>query len=169
MNTNSRTVSTENGRKLRVIEAGQPDGVPISAHHGTPGSRLLYQPWVKDAESRGIRLISYDRPGYGGSTPQPGRTVASAAEDVAAIAKELNLDRLSVWGKSGGGPHALACAALLPDLVVAAAALASLAPYPADDLDWFAGMGQDNIDELNAALDEKDVLVQYIETQILVC
>ena len=140
MNANDRTVTTQDGRKLRISEAGQPDGIPVLVHHGTPGSRLLYQPWVEDAQSRGIRLISYERPGYGGSTPHPGRSVASVADDVSAIAEHLNLDLLCVWGASGGGPHALACAALLPDLVVAAAAIASPAPYHADGLDWLAGM-----------------------------
>ena len=164
MNDNSRTVSTESGRELRIIEAGQPDGVPVLVHSGTPGSRLLYHLWVEDAQPRGIRLISYDRPGYGGSTPHPGRTVASAAEDVATIAKELGLDRLSVWGLSGGGPHTLACAALLPDLVVAAAALASPAPYPAEGLDWFAGMGEDNVVEFNAALEGRDALEPMVES-----
>jgi len=72
MSAHDRTISTENGHKLRIIEAGQPDGIPILVHNGTPDSRLFYHPWVKDAETRGIRLISYDRPGYGGSTPQPG-------------------------------------------------------------------------------------------------
>lgn len=91
MTEHRRIISTEDGRKLRVVEAGQPDGIPILALHGTPGSSLLFQPWIKDAENRGIHLISYDRPGYGGSTPQPGRTIASAAEDVAAIAKELKM------------------------------------------------------------------------------
>jgi pimeloyl-ACP methyl ester carboxylesterase len=81
------------------------------ALHGTPGSRLLFPGWIQDAETRSLRLISYDRLGYGGSTPQPGRTVASAAVDVAAIARELNLSRIAVWGISGGGPHTLACAA----------------------------------------------------------
>jgi pimeloyl-ACP methyl ester carboxylesterase len=163
MNSTNRTISTENGRQLSIIEAGQPDGVPVLVHNGTPGSRLLYDSWVEDAQFRGIRLISYDRPGYGGSTPLPGRIVASVAEDVAAIAKGLGLNRLLVWGISGGGPHALACAALLPDLVVASAALASPAPYPADGLDWLAGMGEDNVAEFSAAFKGRAALHEYVE------
>jgi pimeloyl-ACP methyl ester carboxylesterase len=162
MTTNSHTISTESDRKLCIIEAGQPDGVPVLVHHGTPGSNLLH-PWIKDAESRGIRLISYYRPGYGGSTPQPGRTVASAANDVAAIAKHLDLDRLCVWGASGGGPHALACAALLPELVIAVGVLESCAPYSADGLDWFAGMGESNINTIKTALKGRDDMEQFIE------
>lgn len=163
MDTKSRIISTEDGRRLRIIEAGIPDGIPILVHNGTPGSRLLYQPWVKDAKERRIHLISYERPGYGNSTPQPGRTVASAANDVATIAKELNLTQLLVWGISGGGPHALACAALLPNLVVAAAALASPAPYQAEGLDWLAGMGEDNVTEFSAALKSRQALEQFVE------
>lgn len=163
MNASDRTVSTEGGRKIRISEAGQPDGVPVLVHRGSPQSRLLYDRWVEDAQARGIRLISYERPGYGGSTAHPGRTVASAAKDVAAIAKELGLNCLLIWGISGGGPHALACAALLPGLVVAAAVLASLAPYPAEGLDYFAGMGENNVAETMAALKSREACEQFVE------
>jgi len=75
MNASNRTISTEDGRKIRVLEADRPDGAPVLVHRGTPNSRLLYDPWVEDAQSRGIRLISYERPGYGGSA-----SFASAAD-----------------------------------------------------------------------------------------
>ncbi len=165
MNASSRTISTEDGRKLRILEAGQPDGVPVLVLRGSPHSRLLYDRWIEDAQSRGIRLICYERPGYGGSTAQPGRTVASAASDVATIAKELGLNRLLIWGVSGGGPHALACAALLHGLVVAAAVLGSIAPYPAEGLDYFAGMGEDNVTEFRAALISRAAREQLAEAE----
>jgi pimeloyl-ACP methyl ester carboxylesterase len=132
------------GRTLRMEEGGDPDGKPVLIHHGTPGAGLLYPPDEADARERGIRLISYDRPGYGGSTPHAGRSVADCTADVRAIARALDIDRLAVWGISGGGPHALACAALLPDLVVAVGSLASLAPYGGPGLDYFGGMGEEN-------------------------
>jgi pimeloyl-ACP methyl ester carboxylesterase len=144
-------IKTPDGRTLAVQEGGDPGGKPVLAHNGTPNSRQLYAPHVTDAAARGIRLISYDRPGYGESSPQPGRTIASAADDVRAVCSALGISRLA-WGVSGGGPHVLACAALLPDLVVAAASLASLAPYPAAGLDWFAGMGQENVDDFKLAI-----------------
>ena len=142
-----RTVHTADGRVLAVEEAGDPAGRPVLVHGGTPNSRHLYSPHASDAAERGLRLISYDRPGYGESSPQPGRTVADCAADVRAICGELGIDRLATWGISGGGPHVLACAALLPDLVCAVASLASLAPFDADGLDYFAGMGQENVDD----------------------
>jgi pimeloyl-ACP methyl ester carboxylesterase len=150
-----RTVRTSDGRTLAVEDAGDPAGKPVLIHNGTPNSRHLYGPVVRDATGRGLRLIGYDRPGYGGSSPQPGRTVADCATDVRTICAELGIDRLATWGISGGGPHVLACAALLPDLVVAAAALASPAPYGADGLDYFAGMGQENVDDMRLFLTDE--------------
>ena len=139
-----RAVRTPDGRTLAVEDAGDPAGRPVLVHLGTPNSRHLYGPWVADATARGLRLISYDRPGYGGSTPHPGYSIADCAGDVRAICAALDIGRLAMWGISGGGPYLLACAALLPDLVVAAASLASPAPYGAEGLDWFAGMGPDD-------------------------
>jgi pimeloyl-ACP methyl ester carboxylesterase len=125
------------GRVLRVREDGDPDGVPLIAHHGTPGSRLPYSHWVADATARGIRLIAYDRPGYGGSDRHEGR--------------------------AGGGPHALACAALLGDRVAAAATLCGVGPYGADGLDFLAGMGEDNVIEFEAALAGPEQLAPLLE------
>src|ERR1700674_1036005 len=141
-----RVVQAADGRTLRLEDGGDPRGKPVLMHHGTPGAGLLYPAAEADARQLGIRLIGYDRPGYGGSSPQPGRTVADCAGDVRAICAALGIDRLAMWGISGGGPHVLACAALLPDLVTAAASLASPAPYGADGLDFFEGMGELNAD-----------------------
>jgi len=157
------TVEGPGGRALRVVEDGDPGGVPLIAHHGTPGSRLLYRRWVEDASGRGIRLIAYDRPGYGGSDRHSGRSVAEVAADVEAIADALGLDRILTQGRSGGGPHALACAALLGDRVAAAATLASVAPYDADGLDFLAGMGEDNVEELAAAVEGAEALTPWLE------
>src|SRR5215471_1777890 len=140
-------VGISDGRMLAVEESGDPAGRSVLVHTGSPNSRHIYAPISADAAARGLRLISYDRPGYGGSSPQPGRTVADCAGDVRAICAELGIDRLAMWGISGGGPHVLACAALLPDLVAAAASLASVAPYGAEGLDYFAGMGEENVDD----------------------
>lgn len=150
-----RVVETPDGRQLAIEEGGDPAGRPVLVHKGTPNSRHLYGRDTADAAEHGLRLICYDRPGYGGSTANPGRTYADCAQDVRAICGALQIDRLGVWGISGGGPHALACAALLPDLVAAAASLASLAPYGAEGLDWFAGMGQANVDDARLILRDK--------------
>ncbi|MGP7998978.1 MAG: alpha/beta fold hydrolase [Streptosporangiaceae bacterium] len=143
----TRFVPTADGRTLAVEEYGDPAARPVLVHNGTPNSRHVYPPVAADAAAHGLRLISYDRPGYGGSAPQPGRAMADCAADARAICAALGVDRVAMWGISGGGPHVLACAALLPDLVVAAASLASIAPYGAAGLDWYAGMGQENADD----------------------
>jgi pimeloyl-ACP methyl ester carboxylesterase len=135
-----------------LFRSASRDGRPVRVNIGTPNSRNLYPPHAMAAAGRGLRLISYERPGYGGSTPQPGRSVADCAADVRAICSELGIDRLAMWGVSGGGPHVLACAALLPDLVTAAASLASPAPLDAEGLDWFAGMGEYNAEDIKLYL-----------------
>jgi pimeloyl-ACP methyl ester carboxylesterase len=140
MSRSTADIVLDDGRTLRISEAGEPKGRPVFVLHTCPGSKLLYGPHVADAVRRGIRLISYDRAGYGGSTPRPGRTVIDEATDVRAIADSLGIDRFALWGLSKGGSYALACAAALPDRLVAVASLAAVAPYPAEGLDWFAGV-----------------------------
>jgi len=149
-----RTVRLESGQKLEVLEGGMAEGLPVFTLHGTPGSRLQYPAFAADAAAKGIRLISYDRPGYGRSSPVPGRRVVDEAAYVAAIADDLGIDRFAVWGWSGGGAPALACAASLPKRVVAAASLAGVAPYPAEGLDWPAGMGELNVSDFHLALED---------------
>jgi pimeloyl-ACP methyl ester carboxylesterase len=147
-------VITRDGRTLKVLERGDPAGRPVLVHNGTPNSRLMFDHDSERAGARGVRLISYDRPGYGGSSPSPGRTIASCADDVRDIAAALEIDRLAVWGISGGGPHAIACAALLGDLVPAVAVLASPAPWQAEGLDYFAGMGELNVEEIRREIED---------------
>lgn len=158
-------VPLPDGRSLHAYEGGDPDGTLVVHHHGTPGSGLLRREWADDAGSRGIRLVGYDRAGYGGSDRLAGRSVADVVGDVAALADHLGAERFLTWGISGGGPHVLACAALLPDRVIAAASIASVAPYDASGLDFLAGMGQDNIDEFGAAVEGEEVLRPYLEEQ----
>jgi pimeloyl-ACP methyl ester carboxylesterase len=154
-------VRTSDGRTLGVLEAGAPDGPVLLAHHGTPGSGAFYRPEVESAERQGLRLLAYDRPGYGASTPHRGRSVAGAAADVAAILDALGVERFATYGTSGGGPHALACAALLPDRCVAAATIAGVGPADAPGLDFVAGMGEGNIAEFGAAREGREQLTEY--------
>jgi pimeloyl-ACP methyl ester carboxylesterase len=156
-------VTTPDGRTLRVHLAGAEDGFPVLAHHGTPSAGILYADWADDASDRGVRLIGYDRPGYGGSTRHEGRSVADAVDDVRAIAAALGIERLATWGVSGGGPHALACAALAPDLVTAAACIAGPVPYGAEGIDFLEGMGEANVKEFEAVLAGEDALRPLLE------
>ena len=119
--------------------------------HGTPGSRLGPHPRSAVLHRLGVQLISFDRPGYGESDRLEGRRVADVAADVLAIADAHDLERFSVVGRSGGGPHALACAALLPERTARAAVLVGIAPHGADGLDWFDGMARSNVAEFTAA------------------
>jgi pimeloyl-ACP methyl ester carboxylesterase len=137
----------------------------VIVHHGTPSSALLHEWWVEDAERRGIRLVGYQRGGYGDTPRAPGRDVAAVAEGVAALADELGVERFATWGISGGAPHALACAALLPERVVAAAVVGSPAPYDAEGLDWFAGQGEGNVAEHEAAAQGEETLRPLLEAE----
>jgi pimeloyl-ACP methyl ester carboxylesterase len=155
------SVRTPDGRTLAVREAGDGSGRAIVTHHGTPGAGHLYRSEIESAERHGLRLITYDRPGYGGSTPHPGRRVADAAADVAAILDALGIERFATYGTSGGGPHALACAALLHGRCAAAATIAGVGPADAPDLDFMAGMGEGNIAEFGSAREGREQLVAY--------
>jgi pimeloyl-ACP methyl ester carboxylesterase len=139
------------GRTLHVYDTGGNARHVVVWHHGTPNIGLPPEPLFPVGDRLGIRWVSYDRPGYGGSTPVPDRDVASAAADTAAVADALGLDRFSVVGHSGGGSHALACGALLPDRVSGAVSVSGLAPWGADGLDWFAGMSDVGRASLSAA------------------
>jgi len=140
------------GRTLAVAEWGDPAGIPCFMIHGTPGSRIAW--WLDPTiyARHGIRRFTVDRAGYGESTRRPGRIVADFVPDIVAVADTLGLGRFVVTGGSGGGPHALALAAMLPDRVVRCMAAVSVAPYPAEGLDWFAGLTEGNVIEFKAAL-----------------
>ncbi len=152
-------VASADGRRLAVKVSGHPGGRAVFLLHGTPGSRLGPFPRARVLYELGVRLITFDRPGYGRSDRLACRRVADVAADVATIADALGLDTFAVLGRSGGGPHALACAALLPERVTRAAVLVSLAPLAAKGLDWFAGMTDSNVGEYTAATAGRESLV----------
>jgi pimeloyl-ACP methyl ester carboxylesterase len=159
--TRQHVVTTPDGRSLAARDAGVPDGPALVAQHGTPGTGRFYGAELASAQEKGLRLIAYDRPGYGGSSPNRGRTVADAADDVATILDALGVDRFATYGWSGGGPHALACAARLPDRCAAACSIAGVAPFDAVGLDWMAGMGEGNVAEFGTALAGREPLTEY--------
>jgi pimeloyl-ACP methyl ester carboxylesterase len=148
---------------LQVLMAGPESGLPLVIHEGTPVGLVVYPPVVRAARERGLRVVMIARPGYEASTPRPGRRVADVAEDVAAVLDDLGADTFVTYGVSGGGPHALACAARLPGRCLAAASVAGVAPYRAEGLNFLAGMGPENVTEFGAALKGGDALTSYLE------
>jgi pimeloyl-ACP methyl ester carboxylesterase len=162
MDPERRVVRTADGRSLDVDVSGPADGLPLVFHHGTPSSAVQFAPMAAQTHARGLRLVTYSRPGYGLSTRQAGRSVADCAADVAAILDALGAETCVTAGTSGGGPHALACAGLLPDRVRACASVAGVAPYGGEGLDFLAGMGEDNVREFSMALDDHDGLTAYM-------
>ena len=143
------------GQRLHVYDTSRPAdaeaGLTIVWHHGTPNIGTPPAPLFEVSRRLGIRWVSYDRPGYGGSSPVPDRAVGTAATYTRDVTDRLGIERFAVMGHSGGGPHALACAALLPDRVLAAVSVSGPAPYGADGLDWYAGMAASSEGTLRAA------------------
>jgi pimeloyl-ACP methyl ester carboxylesterase len=149
--------------RLDVELGGPDDGQVVVFHTGTPSAGTLFASMIDAGSERGLRHVVYSRPGYGTSQRAAGRSVGDCALDVAAIADALGIERFFTVGWSGGGPHALACAALLPERVIAAATIASVAPRSAEGLDWLAGMGQENLDEFAAAEAGEEQLLAFLE------
>lgn len=156
------TVDLPDGRTLDVLAGERTDGLGLVFHHGTPGNATRYESWFAEAEARGLRPIAYSRPGYATSTRDPGRTVASAVPDAEAVLDQFGIGQFVSVGGSGGGPHAIACAAVLPDRCLASAALVTVAPWGVDDLDWWTGMTQSNLDEFAAALAGEPALREWV-------
>jgi len=150
------------GRSVEVLTAGPPGGRTLVFHDGTPAGLVVPPSLLRAAAERGLRLVSYTRPGYGRSDPQPGRRVADAAADVAAVLDHIGAGEFVTAGWSGGGPHALACAALLPGRCRAAATIAGIAPRDAAGLDWLAGMAPENVAEFTAAEQGEAALTEFL-------
>ncbi|WP_426513844.1 alpha/beta fold hydrolase [Dactylosporangium sp. McL0621] len=158
-------IALADGRALEVLAFGPEDGRPFVLHLGTPSGPRDVPSLTGPAAERGLRTLVFGRPGYAGSTPRPGRRVADVAGDVAEVLDHLGYDRFVTLGWSGGGPHALACAALLPDRCAAAATLAGVAPHDAGGLDWTEGMGPENIVEFGAAIAGPEALTEVLDHQ----
>lgn len=155
------------GRTLHVYDTGADagDSLTVFWHHGTPNIGTPPAPLLAVSDRLGVRWVSHDRPGYGGSTPMPDRTVAAAAADVSAVADALSIERFAVMGHSGGSAHAMACGALLPDRVLGVVAISGLAPYDAEGLDWFAGMAEGGVASLSAAAAGRAAKERYEESE----
>jgi pimeloyl-ACP methyl ester carboxylesterase len=162
-----RTLELPDGRTLAYATWGDPAGFPILSLHGTPGCRLNRWPNEDVYIGAGAYMVTHDRAGYGRSDRHQGRSIVDEVADVAALADELGLDRFGVTGGSGGGPHVLACAALLPDRVVRAVCSVGVAPFGSSGLtedEWLAGMDPENVKEFRWAQAGEDVLTRELET-----
>ncbi len=162
MDSTFEQLTLADGRTLEFRCSGPAEGLPLLFHHGTPGSCVAIRSFDRAAHRHGLRVITASRAGYGSSSPNPGRQVADVVSDTKAIIDHLGIDRCVVAGWSGGGPHALACAARL-DEAAGALVIAGVAPYDADGLDFLAGMGEDNIDEFGAAIEGPAAIRAYLE------
>lgn len=149
------------GRRLDVRVSGPEDGMPLLVHHGTPGARTPTRAMERAAHARGLRFVTTSRPGYGGSTRRPGRRVADVVDDMAELLAALGAERCLVAGWSGGGPHALACAARL-DSAAAVLVVAGVGPFDMDGVEFMAGMGEANVVEFGAAVAGEEPLRAFL-------
>lgn len=156
-------VQARDGKTIELLSMPPQAGWTLVFHGGCPSAPVSFPQLEVAAVARGMRLVEYARPGYAGSERRAGRRVADAADDVAVILDAVGAERCLTLGWSGGGPHALACAALLPERVAAAATIASVAPYGAEGLDFMAGMGAGNVEEFGAAIADPERLRALIE------
>jgi pimeloyl-ACP methyl ester carboxylesterase len=152
------------GRRLHYRVSGPDGAVPLVFHHGTPGASAPIRALERAAHARGLRLVTTSRPGYGSSDRQPGRSVVDVAGDTSALLAEIGADRCVIAGWSGGGPHALACAARV-EACAAALMIAAVAPFEAKGLDWTSGMGEENVTEFNVTLEGEPALRSYLDAQ----
>jgi|SRR5579872_923546 len=162
MDETHQTIELPDGRLLDLRASGPTGGPTLLFHHGTPGARTGVPGVEQAAHDRGLRFVTFSRPGYGGSTRRAGRSIADVVEDARAVLDAVGAERCLVAGWSGGGPHALACAARL-ERASAVAAIASIAPADARGLDWTAGMGEENVQELGIAREGEVALRPYLE------
>lgn len=159
------TTTLPDGRDLEIEVTGPDAGPVLLFHHGTPGGSAQYRGMADEVHARGHRLVTWSRAGYGASSRRPGRSVADEVDDARAVLDHVGADDCVVAGWSGGGPHALACGALLPDRVRAVLCIAGVAPYDADGLAFLDGMGEENLEEFGAALEGEEALRPYLDAQ----
>lgn len=151
------TTTLDDGRTLAFTDIGSSEGPVVFYCHGAPGGRLELVGLDAAFAEAGVRVVTPDRPGYGGSTPLAGRTTASWADDIATLANRIGVDRFGVMGLSSGGPYAVACAALLPDRVCGAVIAAGNT-----DMSWpDARTGYLESELAIMALDDEDAAVAY--------
>ncbi|WP_189929395.1 alpha/beta fold hydrolase [Streptomyces sulfonofaciens] len=158
-------LSLPDQRLLDIEVSGPSDGVPLVYYHGSSTSGRQFRFLQRAAHDRGLRLVSFSRPGVGTSTRLPGRSVVDTVNDVAAVLDHLGAPRSLHLGWSGGGPHALAAAARLPERVAGATVMCSVAPYEELGSEFFVGMAQSNADEFNKALQGEDAIRPAMEDE----
>ncbi len=165
METERRLVRLADGRDIEFLTAGPADGLPLVVHEGTPVGLVLNNRLASAAAGRGLGVVQVARPGYEGSTPRPGRTVADFVPDVIAVLDEIGAAEFVSIGFSGGGPHSLACGALAPERCLSTASVAGAAPYRVEGLDFLAGMGPENVEEFSLAIRGADALTPFLEKE----